>query len=47
MKKLLSIMSHLRTHYHFLYFQKGDQHTGDNWLIQCHKHRKDKYGTPL
>ena len=42
MIKLLFIMSNLQTHYHFkLDFQKVDQHTECEWLINSIKHRKD------
>ena len=42
MKKLLSIMSNLQTHYHFkLDFQKVDQQTGGKWLTHGIKYRKD------
>ena len=42
MKKLLSIMSNVQSHYHFkLDFQKMDQHTGGKWLIHATKHHKD------
>ena len=42
MKKSLSIISNLQTHYHFkLDFQKGNQHTGGNWLIQGTKQSQD------
>ena len=42
MRKLVSIMSHLQTHYHFkLNFQKADQHTWGKWLIYGIKHCKD------
>ena len=42
MKRLLSIMSHLQTDYHFeLYSPNVDQHTGGKWLIHGTKHHKD------
>ena len=42
MKKLLSIMSNVQTHYNFkLDFQKVDQHTGGKWLIHGTKHHKN------
>ena len=42
MKKLFSIISNLRTHYHFkIDFQKVDQHTGGKWLIHGTNHHKD------
>ena len=48
MKKLLSIMSILQTHCHLkLDFQKRDQHTGGNWLINDTKHRKDNQSQSL
>ena len=41
-KKLFSIMSNLRNHYHFkLDFQEVDQHTGGKWEIHGTKHRKE------
>ena len=44
MRKLLSIMSNLQTHYYFkLGFQKVDQHTGGKWLNYGTKHRKDNH----
>ena len=42
MKKVLTIMSHLYTHYHFkLDFQKMDKHTGGKCLIHGTKDHKD------
>ena len=42
MIKFLSIMSNLQTHYHFkLDFQKLDQNTEGEGLIDSTKHRKD------
>ena len=41
-KKLLSFMSNLQTYCHFkLDVQKKDQHTGDKWLINGTKRRKE------
>ena len=41
-KKLFSLMSNLKTSYHFkLDFQKVDQHTGGKWSIHGTKRRKD------
>ena len=37
-------MSNLQTYHHFkLYFQRVDQDTGGNWLINGTKHRKDNH----
>ena len=41
-KRLFSLMSNLKTYYHFkLDFQQVDQHTGSKWLIYGNKCRKD------
>ena len=41
-KKMFSLMSNLRTYYHFkLGVQKVDQHTVGKWLIHGTKRRKD------
>ena len=48
MKKLVSIMWNLQTHYNFwLDFQKVDQHTGRKWLIHDTKHHKDNQSQSL
>ena len=48
MNKLFSIMSNLKTHYHYqLDFQNVDQHTGGKWLIHSTKHREQSGAKPV